>query len=279
MIRFRWLSKQVLGKQWLALYVGLYLVFLYLPTLLIPVFSFNDSIAPVFPLKGFTLAWYHSLFDNPRLTDAAFNSLIVACAAAAIASATGCLIAYADLRRSSPLARGISLLARLPILLPGVVLGIALLVGVNLIGPGPSLGAIVVGHVCFCLPTTVVVMRSRFAAFPRSLGDAAMDLGADEWTTFRRVALPLALPGLVSSFMLAFITSFDEFIVAFFLVGSDPTLPIYIWSQLRFPKQLPSVMALGTVILVVSVILAALAESIRRRGIRPASNTPIAAPQ
>ncbi|MFC3941446.1 ABC transporter permease [Pseudomonas gingeri NCPPB 3146 = LMG 5327] len=261
------------GRHWLVGYVALYLVFLYLPTLLIPIFSFNDSIAPVFPLKGFTLQWYQGLIDNPRLSDAALNSLWVATFAAAIATAAGCLIAYADLRRSTPLARGISLLARLPILLPGVVLGIALLVGVNLIGPGPSLGSIIVGHVCFCLPTTVVVMRSRFAAFPRSLEEAAMDLGADEWTTFVRVALPLALPGLLSSFMLAFITSFDEFIVAFFLVGTEPTLPIYIWSQLRFPKQLPSVMALGTVILVTSVILAALAESIRRRGTRPSATT------
>lgn len=262
-----------LTRHWLVVYVAAYLVFLYLPTLLIPVFSFNDSIAPAFPLKGFTLQWYQSLLDDPRLRNAALNSLVVASTAAAIATAAGCLIAYADLRRSSSLARGISLLARLPILLPGVVLGIALLVGVNLIGPGPSLGAIVVGHVCFCLPTTVVVMRSRFAAFPRSLEDAAMDLGADEWTTFRRVALPLALPGLVSAFMLAFITSFDEFIVAFFLVGTEPTLPIYIWSQLRFPKQLPSVMALGTVILVVSVILAALAEHLRRRGTRSSANS------
>jgi spermidine/putrescine transport system permease protein len=262
-----------LNRHWLLAYVAAYLVFLYLPTLLIPVFSFNDSIAPAFPLKGFTVQWYQSLLDDPRLRNAALNSLMVASIAAAIATAAGCLIAYADLRRSTPLARSISLLARLPILLPGVVLGIALLVGVNLIGPGPSLGSIVVGHVCFCLPTTVVVMRSRFAAFPRSLEDAAMDLGADEWTTFRRVALPLALPGLISAFMLAFITSFDEFIVAFFLVGTEPTLPIYIWSQLRFPKQLPSVMALGTVILVVSVFLAALAEHFRRRGTRSSANS------
>lgn len=263
------LSAPARRGRWLGLYVLLYLAFLYLPTLLIPLFSFNDAIAPVFPLKGFTLQWYASLFDNPRLGEAALNSLIVACAAAAISTLVGSLIAYADVRRSGPLANAISLLARLPILLPGVVLGIALLVGVNLIGPGPSLSAIVVGHVCFCLPTAVVVMRSRFAAFPRSLEEAAMDLGADEWTTLRRIALPLALPGLVSSFMLAFITSFDEFIVAFFLVGTEPTLPIYIWSQLRFPRQLPSVMALGSLILLASVVLAAAAEALRRRGIAP----------
>ncbi|WPO97873.1 ABC transporter permease [Pseudomonas sp. HR96] len=259
--------------RWLGLYVLLYLAFLYLPTLLIPLFSFNDSIAPVFPLKGFTLQWYAGLFDNPRLGEATRNSLVVACAAAAISTLVGSLIAYADLRRSGPLSNAISLLARLPILLPGVVLGIALLIGVNLIGPGPSLGAIVVGHVCFCLPTAVVVMRSRFAAFPRSLEEAAMDLGADEWTTLRRIALPLALPGLLSSFMLAFITSFDEFIVAFFLVGTEPTLPIYIWSQLRFPKQLPTVMALGSLILLVSVLLAGAAEILRRRGTAPPGKT------
>ena len=86
------------------------------------------------------------------------------------------------------------------------------------------------------LPTTVVIMRSRFAAIPKSIAEAALDLGARDWTTFRRVMLPLAAPAIASAFMLAFLTSFDEFIVAFFLAGTEPTLPLYIWNQLRFPE-------------------------------------------
>jgi len=249
----------------LAGYVVAYLVFLYLPMVLIPLFSFNDAVQAAFPLKGFTLGWYRALAANDSLKGAVANSLLVGAASAAAATACGFAIAYADVRGRSRLARPVALAARLPILMPGVILGIALLVLVNLVGLGPSLPAVVAGHVVFCLPIAVVVLRARLAALPRSLEEAAMDLGADEWTTLRRVVLPLAAPAVASSLMLTFITSFDEFIVAFFLTGTEVTLPIYIWSQLRFPKSLPSVMALGSLILLASVLVVALAEWIRRR--------------
>jgi spermidine/putrescine transport system permease protein len=113
----------------------------------------------------------------------------------------------------------------------------------------------------------VVVMRSRFAAIPKSMREAALDLGARDWTTFRRIMLPLAAPAVASAFLLAFLTSFDEFIVAFFLAGTEQTLPLYIWAQLRFPKSLPTVMALGSLILAVSVVIAAAAEFLRHRGL------------
>ncbi len=93
-----------------------------------------------------------------------------------------------------------------------------------------------------------------------------MDLGAREWLTFRKVMLPLSLPAVAAAFLLAFLTSFDEFIVAFFLTGTEQTLPVFIWAQLRFPKELPSVMALGSLILAVSIVIAGAAEFIRRRG-------------
>ena len=102
-----------------------------------------------------------------------------------------------------------------------------------------------------------------------------MDLGASEWITFRRVMLPLALPAIVSSLLLSFLTSFDEFIVAFFLAGTEPTLPIYIWSQLRYPRSLPSVMALGSITLAVSIAIATAAELIRRRGASGAIALPV----
>ena len=157
-------------------------------------------------------------------------------------------------------------LARLPILIPGVVAGIALLILVNLAGLGPSRPAMVMGHLLVCLPAAVTVLRARFAAIPPSLAEAALDLGASDATVFRRVILPLAAPALGSAFTLAFLVSFDEFIVAYFLAGTEQTLPLYIWSQLRFPKSLPVVMALGSLILAVSVVLALTAELLRRRG-------------
>ncbi|WFP75712.1 ABC transporter permease [Mesorhizobium sp. WSM4906] len=265
------------GGRWLGLYVLAYLVFLYLPILLIPLFSFNDSIQAAFPLQGFTFGWYETLYDNPALSGALANSLVIGVIAASGATLCGITVSYMDLYGRSPLAATISAVARLPILIPGVIIGISLLILVNLIGLGPSRVAIVLGHILVALPTTVVVMRSRFAAIPKTIREAALDLGASDWTTFRRVMLPLSAPAVLSAFMLAFLTSFDEFIVVFFLAGTEPTLPLYIWSQLRFPRSLPTVMALGTVILAVSFMIAALAEILRHRGLGTARRAASAA--
>lgn len=258
------------GGGWLGAYVLAYLVFLYLPILLIPLFSFNNSIQAAFPLQGFTLEWYATLFGNSALSGALGNSFVIGATAATGATLCGITVSYMDLYGRSPLAATISAIARLPILIPGVIVGISLLILVNLIGFGPSRTAIVLGHILVALPTTVVIMKSRFAAIPKTIREAALDLGASDWTTFRRVMLPLSLPAIVSAFMLAFLTSFDEFIVAFFLAGTEPTLPLYIWSQLRFPKSLPTVMALGTTILAVSFVIAAIAEILRHRGLAAA---------
>ncbi|MEI8699368.1 MULTISPECIES: ABC transporter permease [unclassified Mesorhizobium] len=258
------------GGSWLGAYVLVYLVFLYLPVSLIPLFSFNASIQAAFPLQGFTFEWYATLFGNSALSGALANSLVIGAIAATGATLCGITVSYMDLYGRSPLALTISAIARLPILIPGVIVGISLLILVNLIGFGPSRIAIVLGHILVALPTTVVIMKSRFAAIPKTIREAALDLGASDWTTFRRVMLPLSLPAIVSAFMLAFLTSFDEFIVAFFLAGTEPTLPLYIWSQLRFPKSLPTVMALGTAILALSFVIAAMAEILRHRGLAAA---------
>lgn len=253
------------SSRLLPAYVGAYIVFLYLPVVLIPLFSFNDAIQAAFPLKGVTLAWYRTLLETPAIAQALSNSLIIAAASAAITTLCATTISYLDVFPRPVLSRLVSGLARLPILIPGVIVGIALLILVNLAGLGPSRPAIVMGHVLVCLPAAVTVIRARFAAIPQSLAEAAADLGASDWTVFRRAILPLAASAIGSAFTLAFLTSFDEFIVAYFLAGTEPTLPLYIWSQLRFPKSLPVVMALGTLILLASIVLATLAEVLRRR--------------
>jgi spermidine/putrescine transport system permease protein len=255
------------GRWWLSAYVIVYIVFLYLPVALIPLFSFNNSIQAAFPLMGFTFEWYRTLAGDEALQNALLNSLIVGFSAATIATLCGITTAYMDVFVRTPLASVISAIARLPILIPGIIIGIALLILVNLGGIGPSRLAIIAGHILAGLPTTVVIMRGRFAAIPRTIPEAAEDLGAREARIFFRILLPLSLPAIGSAFMLAFLTSFDEFIIAFFLSGTEQTLPIYIWSQLRFPKSLPIVMALGTVILATSVVIVAIAEWLRQRGL------------
>lgn len=250
----------------LGVYVGLYLFFLYLPVCLIPLFSFNDSIQAAFPLKGFTVGWYRALLHNDGVRRALLTSLEVGGTSAFLATLCGLTLAYARVFLRSGLSTILSGLCQLPLLIPGVIVGIAMLIVVNVIGVGPSRIALVCGHMLVGLPTAFMILYGRLAGLSRSIPEAAEDLGAREWTTFSRIILPLALPALGSAFMLAFLTSFDEFIIAFFLTGSEPTLPVYIWGQLRFPRSLPLVMALGSLILAVSIIIAAASELMRRRG-------------
>ena len=154
----------------------------------------------------------------------------------------------------------------LPLFIPDIVLGIALLMLVSAIGFPLSLATVVLGHLCLCLPFALAVLIARFEGFDRNLEEASADLGEDAWMTFWRVTLPLMLPGIVASLLLTFITSFDEFLLAYFLSGTEATLPVFIWSQLRFPQALPKVLALGAIILMASVALVVLAEWLRNRG-------------
>ena len=118
------------------------------------------------------------------------------------------------------------------------------------------------------MPFAITVLMSRFDGFDKSLEEASLDLGENGWMTFWRVTFPLVLPGIVSSLLLSFMVSFDDFMIAFFLSGDEATLPIYIWGQMRFPYKLPAVLALGALILIVSTILVVIAETIRSQGLK-----------
>jgi spermidine/putrescine transport system permease protein len=157
-------------------------------------------------------------------------------------------------------------LANLSLFIPEVVLGIALLIMMTTVGVPLSLGSVAVGHVLICLPFAILVLMSRMEGFDASLEEASRDLGESGWMTFWRVTFPLALPGIVASLLLTFIVSFDDFMLAFFLCGTDTTLPVYIFSQLRFPYKLPGVLALGAAILIASTVLIVVAEWVRRLG-------------
>jgi spermidine/putrescine transport system permease protein len=152
--------------------------------------------------------------------------------------------------------------------IPSIILGIALLtLVIKVLGIEPSLYTIGAAHVLICVPFAMLVMISRLEGFDKSLEEASLDLGEGAWMTFWRVTLPLAVPGIVASVLLCFTTSFDEFLLAFFLSGNEATLPIYIWGQLRLPTQLPNVLALGSCILAASFVLVFLSERLRRRGL------------
>lgn len=252
----------------LTTYAVLYMVFLYVPVLFLPLFSFNDGIYIAFPLKGFTVKWYEAMIETESLQAALFNSIRVAASVSIISTILGVLAARAFTRYRFVGRKPTLGLLALPLVVPGIILGIALLIMANRLGIPLSLFTIGAAHVLIATPFATFVMISRLEGFDSNLEEASRDLGETGWTTFWRVTFPLALPGIVASLLLTFIESFDEFILAFFLSGTDATLPIYIWSQLRFPKRLPVVLALGACILLFTVVTVAFAEWVRRKGVK-----------
>jgi spermidine/putrescine transport system permease protein len=255
-------------------YAIFFVVLLYGPVLLLPMFSFNESIYIAFPLKAFTTRWYAEMVHNPSLMAALRNSLKVGVSVAFISTALGLLAAKAVTRYRLPAQGPIVGMIMIPLVVPSIILGVALLVILRKVFDVPlSLWTIGAGHVLICTPFAMLVLISRLEGFDKSLEEASLDLGESAWSTFWRVTFPLALPGIVSSLLLTFTESLDEFVIAFFLAGNESTLPLFIWSQLRFPNKLPGVLALGSCILVLSFIVVVLAEMVRRRGVQSDKST------
>lgn len=251
----------------LLAYALFYLAFLYAPVLFLPLFSFNQSVFIAFPLSGFTTQWYAQMLADDAMLKALGNSLVVGATTALLSTLLGLLAAKALTRYRVPGGAALLGFASLPLFIPDIVLGISLLILLNAVSIPLSLLSVILGHTLICVPFAITVLMSRLEGFDKSLEEASRDLGETGWTTFWRVTFPLALPGIVSSLLLTFIVSFDEFLIAYFLAGNDATLPIYIWSQLRFPYKLPAVLALGTAILIASAVLVVFAEWIRSRGL------------
>jgi len=256
--------------RWLRAYTVLYLLFLYAPIALLPIFAFNDATIIAFPLGGFTGRWFVELGKVPALHDAALNSVFIAAMASVSATVLGMLAARASTRYEFPAKRPIMGFIMLPLVLPEIIVGVSLLVVILRAGLHLSHWSIIAGHILIVTPFSIAILSSAFASLDRSLEEAAIDLGETPWSTFRLVTLPLVMPGIISSLLIGFTISLDEFIIAFFLSGSEPTLPVYIFGQLRFPQKIPIIMALGTILVVLSILLLVTAEYFRRRGIRRA---------
>ena len=250
-----------------GVYAIAYLAFLYLPVAVLPVFSFNDSQYVTFPLKGFTLKWYHQLADSYGLLNALGNSVRVGVAVSILSTVLGIFAAKAFTRYRMRGRGGLIGFIMVPLVIPEIILGISLLMTFSLSEVRLSLITVGIGHLLLCVPFSMLVLISRMEGFDSSMEEAARDLGENAWGAFWRVTFPIMLPGIVASLLLTFTISFDEFVLAFFLAGSDSTLPILIWSQLRFPEKLPSVLSLGAIIVVLSMLVVLAAELTRRRGV------------
>jgi spermidine/putrescine transport system permease protein len=250
----------------LFVYAVAYVAFLYSPVILLPLFSFNDSVFITFPLSGFTTRWYREMAADRAMQAALWNTIKVGTVAALGSTILGLLAAKALSQGRVPGQSALLAVTNLPLFVPEIVLGIALLLLLTTVGVPLSLVSITMGHLLICLPFALAVLMARFEGFDPSLEEASRDLGENGWMTFWRVTFPLILPGIVSSLLLTFIVSFDDFMIAFFLSGTEATLPVYIWGELRFPARLPRVLALGAAILVGSALLIVLAEWLRRAG-------------
>lgn len=235
-------------------YLGLGFIFLMLPIVTLIVFSFEDARFPSLPWAGWTLRWYQELLTDGRLMQSLQRSLIVSPLAAAAATAIGFFAAYALNRFEFPGKNLLSTLFIVPILVPPLILGVAFLGLLSRLNLQGQLLSVFLTHVVILLPTAIALIGLRLAQMPKEIEEAAWNLGANEWQALYRVILPWAIPGIAGAWLLAFTFSFDEFIIAWFVSGFEPTLPVSIYTFLGANLS-PSLNAMGTIVFVISILL------------------------
>ncbi len=252
------------GRRWLWLMFWLLTLFLYAPLVILLIFSFNDRELVSFPWEGFTLRWYQTFLDNPEILTALRVSVVVATLTAVVTTILAIPASIALVRRrffGKGLVSGVMLA---PLVIPLVVLGTALLILFNTIGIPFSPLTIAIGHIVIALPFAILTLVPRLERIPAALEEASRDLGAGWSTTFRQITFPLMLPAIFSAFLLSFVISFDEVVIASFVAGDEVTFPVYLYSQLRLPRQLPQVIAVAVVVLTISAVVVTISEVLRR---------------
>ena len=237
----------------LGIYAVLAYSFLYLPLVVVIVFSFSPTKSIV-GFSGFTTRWYIKLFNDEALIAALIHSLQVSLTAVSIAVVVGTSGAFFLVRANFPGKQLFRSLSQLPLILPGIILGIALLILFMNLGFELSMFSILMGHVCFTTPVIMFQVASRLQRLPRSFEYAAKDLGATPVKTFWYVTLPMIRTAIIGGALLAFTMSFDEIIITYFLTGTWTTLPVFIYGMMRFGLS-PQVFAISTVVLTFAMVL------------------------
>ena len=254
-----------LGKVILGGYFWLMVVFLYVPLVVLVVFAFNDAYIPALPLSGFTTKWFHAAFSNTDLTGALERSAWLALLNGIAASLLGLLAALAVTSRRLFLRSVWTTLLLLPLVVPYIVLAIGMLIVLHELGYQASLAAVLAGHIVISLPYSLLVIVPRLRTLDESIVEAARDLGADTIRAFVLVTLPLIVPALISSVLICFTISFDEFAIASFLAPpNSPTYPVFLYSGTRTPALEPQVIALGAIVVTFSIALVVVADVSRR---------------
>lgn len=255
----RWMPSVLTG------YFVILLALLYLPLAILLIFSINDNAILVLPLTGVTTRWYRQAIETPAAVDAVRNSVVVALCSSFVSTVLATMLAILITRfrfRGKNIVIG---LAVLPLVVPYLVLGVALLILFAAFDIERSLMTIGIAHSIVAIPYALLIIASRLAGMSRTFEEAAADLGSNYLSTLRRIILPIIFPSVIAAWLVAFTVSFDEFALALFLAGTEPTLPVYIFGQLRFASRLPMLIALVMLVMLGTVALALLAERLRRR--------------
>jgi spermidine/putrescine transport system permease protein len=252
-------------RNLLAFFAGLVFVYLLLPIAVVIAFSFNDPAGRFnYTWQGFTTRWWENPFGVPGLGDALRVSIEIAALSSLVATGLGTLIALALVRYVFRGRSATNLLIFLPMTTPEVVLGASLLALFLNLGVATGFWTIFIAHVMFNVSFVVVTVKARLHGFDRHLEEAAMDLGANEWTTFRKVTLPLIAPGILAAYLLTFSLSVDDFVITNFNAGATVTFPLYVWGAARVGVP-PQVNVIGTLIFGIALLLMLANVLVQRR--------------
>ncbi|RCX18522.1 spermidine/putrescine transport system permease protein [Fontibacillus phaseoli] len=249
----------------LGIHSLLVMIFIYVPIAFIIAYSFNSSRLAA-DWSGFTFEWYASLFTNRHVMEALGNTMTVALVSTVVSTLLGTLAALTIRKVGRKTKAGVGGLLYLPIIIPDIIMGLSLLVLFTQFHMPLGKMTIIIAHITFCVSYVYVIVTTRLTGMGGQLEEAAQDLGADAWQTFRHVTLPQIMPGIISGALIAFTMSLDDFMVSFFVSGpSSTTLPIYIYGQVKRGIS-PEINALCTILILVSVTLIFLAQFMLNRG-------------
>ncbi len=247
---------------WAAALAGY--AFLYLPLVIVVVYSFNDSRLNA-EWVGFTLDWYRKLFNNEEMLVAAGNSLVIGVSASLVSTVLGTMAGMAMHRYR---LRVLPVLVLTPIAIPEILMGVSLLIFFVLLNFTLGLLSVALAHIAFCVGFVAIVVRSRLAGMDESLTEAARDCGATPWQAFRYVTLPLIMPGVIAGALMAFTLSIDDFVITFFTAGAGTTtLPLQIYSMIKIAVT-PEVNAVSTLLMLVTLMLIVVASKLSPGALR-----------
>lgn len=245
-------------------FVALVLIWLYVPILVIVLFSFATSPRLSLPIEGVTLEWYGKALSDPLMTTALVNSLTLAAVTATVAGVLGAAFAFGIVAlKRRRLRTGLLAASVLPAIVPLLVIGIALAVFFRGLGMPQGMFNAAMGHILICMPFVILTMNARLETFDFSVLEAARDLGATPYQAFRDITLPLIRPSVLGSGLLAAALSFDEFVVTWFNIGNRLTVPVLVWGWMRRGVD-PSINAIATLLLCLLIALVVTASLLTR---------------